>query len=303
MQFRTEVEIEQPGWGIEHSDKLLLLGSCFADNIGEKLLRAGFDATVNPFGTLYNPASVAHALERLLDARPFVEADLQDFGIEGWGVWDAHSLLCRPKKEDALSALNARFEEASGQLQKASVLMLTFGTAWVYKLKDTGAVVANCHHEPASRFVREKMSVEEILELWTPLLKRLHKINPALHILLTVSPIRHMKDGAHGNQLSKATLMLAVDSLREADSSAQTKPYYFPAYELVLDELRDYRFYADDMVHPSQAAVAFLWEKFGNTFFNARTREEAAKAEKQAKARDHRPLHNTTNNIILTLKS
>lgn len=301
MRFRTEVEIEKPDWGIGHGDKLLLLGSCFADNIGEKLERAGFDTLTNPFGTLYNPASVAGALERLLDARPFDENDLQDFGIEGWGVWDAHSLLCRPKKEEALQVLNARFAEASEQLRNASVLIVTFGTAWVYRLKETNTIVANCHHEPASRFVREKMSVEEIIGLWTPLLERLHTAHPALRVLFTVSPIRHLKDGAHGNQLSKATLLLAVEGLISKVEGPQLA--YFPAYELVLDELRDYRFYADDMVHPSQAAVGFLWEKFSDTFFNTRTREEAAKAEKLAKVRNHRPLHATTNNIILTLKS
>lgn len=299
MRFRTEVEIEQPAWGIGHGDNLLLLGSCFADNIGDKLVRSGFSALVNPFGTLYNPASVAAALTRLLDAQSFDERDLQDFGIEGWGVWDAHSLLCRPKKEEVLSVLNARFGEASEQLRTASVLLVTFGTAWVYRLRETSAVVANCHHEPASRFVREKMSVEEILTLWTPLLERLHEMNPALRVVFTVSPIRHLKDGAHGNQLSKATLLLAVDVLRSKVEGQWIA--YFPAYELVLDELRDYRFYADDMTHPSQAAVAFLWEKFGDTFFDTRTRGEAAKAEKLAKARDHRPLHDTTNNHILTL--
>jgi len=291
MRFRTEVDIQKPEWCVEHSQKLLLLGSCFADNIGERLAQAGFQTSVNPFGTLYNPASVADALTRLLDERPFQSDELQPFGAEGWGTFSSHSLLSRQTKEEALSVLNERFWQASSRLREADVLFVTFGTAWVYRLAENGAIVANCHHEPASRFIRERLSVDEIVALWHPLLKRLHAINPDLHVLFTVSPIRHFRDGAHANQLSKATLLLAVEQLIKTSQAV-----YFPAYEIVLDELRDYRFFADDMAHPSSMAIEYLWERFADTFFSTQTREETVRAEKRAKAQAHRPLQDRINN-------
>ena len=157
----------------------------------------------------------------------------------------------------------------------------------MYRLTGTGAVVTNCHHEPASRFSRECLTTDEIVALWRPLLERLSTTNPALHILFTVSPIRHLRDGAHANQLSKATLLLAQEQLMKLCPNTA----YFPAYEIVLDELRDYRFFADDMAHPSPLAVDYLWERFSDTFFNAQTREACARVEEISRALAHRPLH------------
>ena len=287
MKFRTDVSITKPSWGIRHSDKLLLLGSCFADNMGERLERAGFTSMVNPFGTLYNPASIAEVLTRLLDERLFSPEEMQPFGAEGWGSWVSHSLLSCPTKEQALELLNQRFKEAGQQLRRTDVLILTFGSAWVYRLMETDEIVANCHHEPSSRFVRERLEVNDIVALWRPLMERLHALNPAMHILFTVSPIRHLRDGAHANQLSKATLLLAMEALTASDKETA----YFPAYEIMLDELRDYRFYADDMIHPSSMAIDYLWERFGDTFFDASTRVAAARIEEVTKAVGHRPLH------------
>ena len=287
MNFRTIVNIPKPDWSIQHSDKLLLLGSCFADNIGERLTRAGIRAITNPFGTLYNPASVAEVLTRLLDERPFGADELQQFGAESWGSWMSHSLLSRPTKEEALTTLNENLHSASQHLREANVLILTFGTAWVYRLTETGAVVANCHHEPASRFSRECLTTDEIVAHWHPLLERLHAMNPTLRILFTVSPIRHLRDGAHANQLSKATLLLAQEKLMTLCPNTD----YFPAYEIVLDELRDYRFFADDMAHPSSLAIDYLWERFSDTFFDIQTRETCARVEEISRALAHRPLH------------
>lgn len=288
MDFRTIVNIDKPTWQMEHASRVLLLGSCFADNIGERLQRAGIRAEVNPFGTLYNPASVANALERIMDNRPFTSDEIVPFGAEGWGSWDAHSLLSKPTQAEALHVLNKRLETAADTLRQADVLIITLGTVWTYRLKENNAfIVANCHHEAAEKFVRERMSIEDITAIWSPLMQQLSAAYPNLHILFTVSPIRHLKDGAHGNQLSKATLLLAADSLITTHPQAA----YFPAYEIVLDELRDYRFYAEDMVHPSAQAVEYLWERFTDTFLSVQAKQLAARVEELRKALAHRPLH------------
>jgi len=283
MKFHTEVAIPPSSWTIRHDDRLLLLGSCFADTIGARLVRAGFQAEVNPFGTLYNPVSLADVLTRLLDGSPFVLADMQPFGAEGWGSWMSHSLLSRPTAAEALAIHNERLAAAARQLREASVLLITFGTAWAYRLKGA-SFVANCHHEPAERFVRERLTVSDIVGRWRPLLQRLADGCPRLRVLFTVSPIRHLRDGAHANQLSKATLLLAVDELEDMSS-------YFPSYEIVLDELRDYRFYADDMAHPSAQAVDYIWERFADSYFDESTRRAARRIEDVHKALEHRPLH------------
>ena len=294
MNFRTELHIPASPWRITHKDKLLLLGSCFADTVGERFQSAGFDALVNPFGTLYNPASIAAILSRLFEPfEPFAPFELLPFGSEGWGSWMSHSLLSRPTREEALALHNQRLEEAAAQLRQATVLFVTFGTAWVYRLADTSEVVANCHHEPVSRFTRERLSVEEIVRLWQPLLKRLHAANPDLRVIFTVSPIRHLRDGAHDNQLSKSTLLLAVEQLQHLSDASDQTPHaaYFPSYELLLDDLRDYRFYAEDLCHPSSVAASYIWERFSETWFDATTRDLIARVEELTKALHHRPLH------------
>jgi len=293
MTFRTELHIPASPWQITHKDKLLLLGSCFADTIGERFQSAGFDVFVNPFGTLYNPASIAAVLTRLLEEKLFTPGEIIPFGAEGWGSWMSHSLLSRPTKEDALELHNSRLKEAAERLRSANVLFVTFGTAWVYRLAETSDVVANCHHEPASRFTRERLSVEEIVNLWQPFLARLHTLNPGLRVIFTVSPIRHLRDGAHDNQLSKSTLLLAVEQLQRLSDASDQTPHvaYFPSYELLLDDLRDYRFYAEDLCHPSSVAASYVWERFVETYFDETTRTLIARVDELTKALHHRPLH------------
>ncbi len=293
MKLYTEVEIPKAPWGIGHSDRLMLLGSCFATDIGERLTDAGFRTQVNPLGALYNPASVAVLLDRLIDKRPFAPEDIMDFGAEGYGTWEAHSLLSRPTADEALQVLNERLVQAWTWLHDADVLIVTFGTAWVYRLG--GNVVANCHHEPPSRFVRERLTVDDIVHLWQPLFHRLATLRPGLRILFTISPIRHLRDGAHANQLSKATLLLAVETLLRVRGEGLevrgANPAYFPSYEIVLDELRDYRFYADDLTHPAPLAVERVWERFADTYFDASTRQAVRRIGEVTRALRHRPLH------------
>ena len=288
MDFRTKTDITPWDYRLRHSDKLLVLGSCFAEHIGDRLARMKFRTIVNPYGVLYNPLSIAEALTRLIEQRPFTEEELHEFPDGGWNTWLHHSRYSCPDKQAALAAINHSIEEASQQLREANVLILTFGTAWVYRLSDTGEVVGNCHKVPERRFERQRLQVSEITATLATILRRFSNLNPQLRVLFTVSPVRHLKDGLHENQLSKSTLLLAIDELCQMFPE---QCHYFPAYEMVMDELRDYRFYAEDMAHPSQQAIAYVWECFVAHCIDADTQLFMQQWEKVVRALEHRPFH------------
>lgn len=286
MEFRTVIPVELSSFPIERGQKILAFGSCFAENIGAYLIRYKFDIDLNPFGILYNPLSVASPLRILDERRLFGEADL--FRQENqWHSFSHHSRFSHPDLHTCLDNINRRIVQSADTLRCADWLLITWGTAWVYRLKETGDVVSNCHKLPASVFSRERLTPEEIVNVWQPLIAGLLQQNPSLRICFTVSPIRHFRDGAHGNQLSKSILLLATDRLCR---SFPENCFYFPSYEIVMDELRDYRFYDTDMVHPSEQAVAYLWERFGQCYFSDRTRRENEEWEKMLKLLSHRPL-------------
>lgn len=277
MKLQTIVDIEPSAWKIGYEDKILMLGSCFADSIGEQMTQRGLDVTVNPFGTLYNPLSIANAINC---QSPIVNFQFHD------GLWHSmmhHGSFSRPTREETETVVQHSIETMQRALNEATVVIVTFGTAWVYEVKDERLmvngerIVGNCHKLPADQFMRRRLSVEEIVNTWQPILAKY----PDKHWLFTVSPIRHIKDGLHENQLSKASLLQAVDQLSD----------YFPSYEIVLDELRDYRFYADDLVHPSSLAINYVWERFAETFCTPQTRNEMNIRYKQYKRTQHRPLH------------
>ena len=278
----TPVNVPQLPLQLDFDSGILSLGSCFADEVGARLQDGGFHIDINPFGTLYNPASVAAALRRIIDNREIGMEDLvQHEGL--WHSWHHHGSFSRPTAEETLGVCNARIHQAHKTLKEASLLMITFGTAWVFELSEVHSVVANCHKLPAGMFTRRRMTVGEIVSLWQPLLDKLSAFNPRLSTLFSVSPIRHMADGAHGNQLSKSTLLLAIDELSNI--------HYFPAYEIVLDELRDYRFYGPDMAHPSPLAVDIVWDRFQQATMTPTTRNQAHLNAKQHKRERHIPLH------------
>ena len=286
MDFRTQTEITPLNPRLCHSDKVLVMGSCFAEHIGERLARMKFCTLANPYGVLYNPLSIVTGLERLIERRPFELEELHEFPDGGWNTWLHHSQYSKPDKEEALQHINTRFAEAADRLAEADVLILTLGTAWVYRLAETGKVVGNCHKVADRQFERERLTAQEIVAELSRILCRTFEINPKLRVLFTVSPVRHLKDGLHGNQLSKATLLLAVDEL------CRTMPercYYFPAYEIVVDELRDYRFYADDMAHPSTQAIHYVWECFVEHCIDDEAQRFMSQWEKIARAMEHRP--------------
>lgn len=287
MKLYTTVHVTPSEKKIGYGDKILLLGSCFADNIGAKFEEHYFQTTINPFGTLYNPASIAKAV---LD---------MGYGPSGMGLVEHNGLWHSMMHHGSYSGVDkeeviARCEESKIQmreaLQQASVVIVTFGTAWVYEYE--GEVVANCHKLPANRFVRRRLTVDEIVDMWQPIIASM----PDKHWIFTVSPIRHIKDGLHENQVSKAILLQAVDRLISMSLSYNLSTEtlhcsYFPSYEIMLDELRDYRFYAEDMVHPSAVAVDYIWQHFVETYMTTDTQQEMRILHQLWRDRHHRFLH------------
>lgn len=254
MPFRlqTSVDAGKSKYGISFDDGIMVLGSCFADNIGSRLKAYGFNATVNPFGTLYNPCSVADSVFRLESGTPFTEDDIVEIGAGDGRIcsFHHHSSFARGDKEDFLRNANDCLARDSEAWKNCRTVLVTYGTAWVFRHDGRMLTVANCLKRPAAEFTRYRLSVSEVTEISASLVEAF----PDKRFIFTVSPIRHLADGAHGNQLSKATLLLGLDAVNGAE--------YFPAYEIMMDELRDYRFWADDLVHPSQLAVEILWERF-----------------------------------------
>lgn len=290
--FRSEIIFDKPSVPITHTHSLLTLGSCFSEHIGNKLQRNGFNVITNPTGVLFNPFSISQTLRRLLTKRVF-EADDLLAKDEMWYSF-AHSTLFSDREVDiVLEQINSSFRIASDQLQRADFLLITWGSAWVYSLKENHQVVANCHKMPTSLFHRRRLEINEIVEEYTRVIEELAH-HTGLNIILTVSPIRHWKDGAHENTLSKSILHLAAEQL--------TKQYpcisYFPAFEIMMDELRDYRFYADDYFHPSSLAIDYIWEKFSDVYFNDATKELNLQVEKYRKMTEHRFLHPNSNESI-----
>jgi GSCFA family. len=290
MDFRTRILIPKSDISIDHSTKAMLFGSCFSENIGQKLLRYKFQVEVNPFGILYNPLSVSTSIIRLLSAKSFSEAELV-FNNGMYHSFMHHGVFSAVDKHACLQNISERFERAAAFIRKTDLYLLTFGTAYAYKLKESGRIVGNCHKFPADKFHRFRLSVEEIVEEWGGVIGVLATINPQAKLLFTVSPIRHWKDGAHENQISKSILHLAVDALQNRFPDIV---YYFPAYEVMIDELRDYRFYDEDMMHPSSSAVEYIWSRFSETFFTDETHHVNEEWVPIRKALDHRPLHPET---------
>ena len=291
MKWSTPIAIEEKKGYLQHGSPMLFIGSCFADNVGEYLQKAKFDIEINPFGTLYNPESIAMALDRLMSGQSYNINELQRSG-DIWYSYHHHGKFSSTSAETTLQSINSSYERAATMLKRCQRLIITFGTAYAYRLRNSGETVANCHKQPAQLFDRTRLQVEEIVVRWQELLKRLKSYAPQCEIIFTVSPIRHMSDGAHNNQLSKSTLLLATDQLCRIYSDFC---HYFPAFEIVLDELRDYRFYAEDMAHPSQQAVAYICERLADTYFTDETRNLAERCLKIDRSIHHRPLNGTDN--------
>lgn len=287
MEFRTPVApLKELEGIISHDRPVVMVGSCFTDNIGARLRDELYDCVVNPWGTLYNPASMAAAMLDLIYGRDYTLDELWERdGL--WHSYSHHSRFSGTDPDKVLAGMNASLADARRAIDRASALVVTFGTAWIFRLKEGNRVVANCHKQPASTFNREMLNVTQTAGLWKKIVREINARFPDLKIIFTVSPIRHLADGAHSNALSKATLLLAVDHIvRDNPSTA----LYFPSYEIMLDDLRDYRFYAPDMVHPSEVAVDYIYDIFKRSFTTAADRQLAAECASLMKRLRHRPL-------------
>ena len=287
MNFFARIELPKSPVIISYRDRNMLFGSCFAENIGNLFIDTKFQTDLNPFGILYNPESIALSIRRLIDNRKWESDEL--FLYEGlYHSFGHHSSFSDTSKEACLRKINERLSESACNLQKASRLFITPGTAYVYRLKETGQVVANCHKLPANLFIRERLSIQQIVDEWDELLSCLFEMNQELRVIFTVSPVRYWQDGVHENQLSKSILLLAVEQL-QARFPGRTA--YFPAYELMMDELRDYRFYAEDFCHPSNTAIRYIWERFAETYMDEQTRQLMKEVSLIQKSLNHRPLN------------
>ena len=280
--LRTEIKIQNSDWNIGLKDSIITIGSCFSDSIGERLKKYKFNTLVNPFGTVYNPISIF----RLLQDQPIDP----DRVVENQGLflhYDFHSSFRKDNKEDLLKSLDEIKVSTIDKLRKADCLVITLGTAWVYELASTGEIVANCHKVPQKGFSKRLLGLKEIIKAFDGLVESLRPLNPDLKILLTVSPVRHIKDGIEENQLSKSMLRVICDfAVSSYDHVA-----YFPSYEIMMDDLRDYRFYKDDLIHPTEFAEEYIWKKFMETYFDSETLEFVKEWQSILAAMEHRPFN------------
>lgn len=282
MILQTEIKIQPLEQTISYGDGLLFLGSCFADEVGGICRGLGFDALVNPFGVLYNPASILRSVERLHSGNPFCHEEVVQVG-EGQYCTFSHNTAFWNRSEDALlEQVNQSLAEAHTHFLKSKWIIVSLGTSWVFQDKETHKVVSNCHKLPAARFERIFMPVEQSVQYLSEIIQQ----HPEKRFIFTVSPLRHMKDGLHENQLSKAALFLAVNEVCKSFGNA----HYFPAYEILLDELRDYRFYKEDMVHPTEQAVRYIWERFVDFAIDPKEKPAMKAAAELKQMLQHRPL-------------
>ena len=278
MQFTTPVNIK-PNKSIDHNSRIVMLGSCFAENIGKKLIECGFNIVMNPMGILYNPISIHNALQRIIEGREFTEDEL--FYHNGlWASFMHHGSFSHSDKNEALRIMNERLHQAHQQLQNATHLIITFGSAEVYE--HDGQVVANCHKLPARHFTHRLLSTNEITTPYYSLFPAPYSLLP----IFTISPVRYLGEGAHHGQINKATILLATDQI-----CRETGADYFPSYEIMMDELRDYRYYATDMIHPSDMAIDYIFERFTTTYLTEEAIRTAEEIKKLKKSLSHRPLH------------
>lgn len=282
--FRTIVTPAKAAFTISHKDRMVSIGSCFSENIGQQFANYKFKININPFGQQYNPHSIAQAIERLIKPVPFTEGDLV-LHNEQYHSLAHHGSFSKATVEETLHGINTALLKATEDLKQATILFLTFGTSHVFKLKETGATVSNCHKLPGNLFTQQLMKPEEIMEVLQTAFNKLMEINPSIKIVLTVSPVRYFAFGAYENSVSKSHLFTAVHELQQANPAL----YYFPAYELVMDDLRDYRFFADDMLHPNQQAIDYVWESLGKVLFDTNTLSLLPQIDEVLQALNHRP--------------
>lgn len=283
MKFRTEIAIKKPNFQIGYANRIFTIGSCFAQNIGEYFQRYRFNILCNPFGVLYNPVSVHNSIKLAAEKTEFMKADL----VENQGEWHSfyhHSDFSHHDQDVCLSNINEKITSTNQFLANADVLIITYGTSYVYRHREKNIIVSNCHKLPQSEFEHYRLSFESTTKTIRQTIELLRSINENIKIVFTVSPVRHWKDGAINNQLSKSNLLLSVNSL-----SCENKDcLYFPSYEIVMDDLRDYRFYSEDLLHPNQIATDYIWKKFSDSIILEEDKSIMKDITQIVKAKEHK---------------
>ena len=292
MELRTKFNIKPSAEKITYNEGVMFIGSCFASSIGSRMEMGHMPVMINPAGTVFNPVSVSNTLDNIISGKEFTREDLS-FHDGTWFSFYHYTDFSSDDPEKVLDKINKKSKLAFDFLKNAGFLFITLGTARVYRLKKNGMIVSNCHKIPSDQFITELLPVSDIVTLLERQLDRLHALFPRLKIIFTISPVRHWKDGAHGNQVSKSTLFLAVEELLNHSAS----PEYFPAYELLMDDLRDYRFYNDDMLHPSDTAINYIWEAFSGCYLESKTVKIYNEVVKITRACNHRFITDSPSHI------
>jgi lysophospholipase L1-like esterase len=290
MQFSTPIPVQKYSNAIDYNSKLVSIGSCFAENIGEKLHYFKFQNTVNPFGIIFNTVSLEKIIRRCVEKRYFTDEDIFVHD-DLWHCYEVHSELSNPDKNDFLTRLNSLIDVTNQQLTEATHVLITLGTSWVYQLNSNNEIVANCHKVPQKEFTKQLLSIAEIEESLQNIVSNITSVNNEAKFIFTVSPVRHSKDGFIENNVSKAHLISAI---YKVVSQQPTTVNYFPSYEIMMDELRDYRFYANDMLHPSQQAIDFIWIKFFENYVNEQEFQTMQEICTIQKGLSHRPFNPNT---------
>ncbi|TVZ28593.1 GSCFA family protein [Gillisia sp. Hel_I_86] len=302
MKFRTSVPIIEQGPKIDHTSKILLVGSCFVENIGKKLDYYQFQNLRNPFGILYHPGAIYNFTKKVASNYKYEEKDVF-FHNEQWHCFDAHSCLNSSTKDALLFKLNEGLKETRYFIENTTHVIFTFGTSWYYKDVKSNLPVANCHKMDQKNFKKELLSIKEIVNYINSVCQDLLTINSGLKVLFTVSPVRHLKDGFIENQRSKANLITGIHQFLESEKIKDSGTYfYFPAYEIMFDELRDYRFYAEDMIHPNSQAIAYIWSLFTDAWIAKSASGLFNSIEKIHKALAHKPFNKNSEKHQIFLK-
>ncbi|MCH3881042.1 MULTISPECIES: GSCFA domain-containing protein [Tenacibaculum] len=286
MQLLTKIPLKkQPINQIDYASKLLLIGSCFSENIGNKLTYFKFQSAHNPLGNLFHPKAIENLITNAINEKKYIDDDIFSHN-ERWHSFDAHSNLSSNDKNQLLSNLNNAVEETYQQLKNASHLIITLGTSWVYREISSDKIVANCHKIPQKKFLKKILSVNEISESLEAIIALIKSVNNKAIVLFTVSPVRHLKDGFIENTQSKAHLVAGINQVIDKRDS-----FYFPSYEIMMDELRDYRFYAEDMIHPNKTAINYIWQRFSDTWITEKASKTMQEVEIIQKGLTHRPFN------------
>lgn len=291
MQFRTQIPISKSNSPIDYNSKILSIGSCFAENMAKKFDYFKFQNETNPFGIIFNSVSIEKLFERICKEQWFEEKDVF-FHNERWHSFDVHSDLSNADRQELLETLNKGILETNKQLKEATHIIITFGTSWIYRNLEKDEVVANCHKIPQKQFSKELLSIEVIQKSIQNTIEAIQVLNPNINFIFTISPVRHIKDGFVENQLSKSHLFTALHQVLKTHNSKLIAHNYFPSYEIMMDELRDYRFYNEDMLHPNQIAIDYIWKLFSENYISQEsltTMQEVDEIQKSLRHRSFNP--------------